>query len=118
MEAIEDLLFLDDPMLCAGTSTNRFDTRPWQSWRGRLAKQNLIIPSPMRCGGRSCRWQSMIWNGCSGPTARPSHIEPEKRWPPINVQLEDIPAALDFLRVTSAALLDDQFGAEIRAGDS
>lgn len=46
-EAIVDTLFPGNPLLCCGESNHKFDTRPREDWRGELAKQQLIVPSPM-----------------------------------------------------------------------
>lgn len=46
-EAIVDLLFPGNPLLCCGASSRAFDTRPRGSWRGELAALQLIVPSPM-----------------------------------------------------------------------
>lgn len=45
-EAI-DALFPGDPLLCVGQSNSQFATRHRESWRGRLAQMQLIVPSPM-----------------------------------------------------------------------
>ena len=46
-DAIIDHLFSPDSLLCCGKSSSDFDTRPREDWRGHLAKQQLIVPSPM-----------------------------------------------------------------------
>jgi hypothetical protein len=46
-EEIIDALFPGDPLLCVGQSNSQFATRPRESWRGRLANMQLIVPSPM-----------------------------------------------------------------------
>jgi hypothetical protein len=46
-EEIIDVLFPGDPWLCCGLSNDRFKTRRRSDWRGSLADQQLIVPSPM-----------------------------------------------------------------------
>ena len=46
-EAIVDALFPNDPLLCAGASVRRAETKTREEWRGRLGKQQFIVPSPM-----------------------------------------------------------------------
>jgi hypothetical protein len=46
-EAVIDLLFPGNPLLCCGKSNSNFDTRPREDWRGELARLQLIVPSPM-----------------------------------------------------------------------
>jgi hypothetical protein len=46
-EEIIDRLFPGNPLLCCGKSSQVFDTRPRESWRGELAQLQLIVPSPM-----------------------------------------------------------------------
>jgi hypothetical protein len=46
-EEIIDALFPGDPLLCCGWSQSLFDTRSRKEWRGRLARLQLIVPSPM-----------------------------------------------------------------------
>lgn len=46
-EEVIDALFPGDPLLCVGQSNSRFATRQRGSWRGKLAKMQLIVPSPM-----------------------------------------------------------------------
>jgi hypothetical protein len=46
-EAIVDLLFSGNPLLCCGESSRVFDTKPREDWRGKLAELPLIVPSPM-----------------------------------------------------------------------
>jgi len=46
-EEVVDALFPGDPLLCVGQSNSQFATRGRESWRGRLAKMQLIVPSPM-----------------------------------------------------------------------
>jgi hypothetical protein len=46
-EEIIDVLFPGNPLLCVGQSSYDFSTCPRQEWRGRLAKKQLIVPSPM-----------------------------------------------------------------------
>jgi len=46
-EKIIDALFPSDPLLCAGRSNSEFATKPRNEWRGKLAAQQLIVPSPM-----------------------------------------------------------------------
>jgi hypothetical protein len=49
-----DILFPGDPLLCVGESNSLFATRPRESWRGRLAKTQFIVPSPMTaCVGQT-----------------------------------------------------------------
>ena len=46
-EAIVDVLFPGNPLLCCGESSRAFDTKPREDWRGQLAELPLIVPSPM-----------------------------------------------------------------------
>ena len=46
-EEIIDALFPNNPLLCCGESEKIFDTRPREEWRGELARQQFIVPSPM-----------------------------------------------------------------------
>jgi hypothetical protein len=46
-EAIIDLLFPDNPLLCCGKSNSVFDTKPREDWRGKMSALALIVPSPM-----------------------------------------------------------------------
>ena len=46
-EVIIDALFPGNPLLCVGRSSQSFDTRPREAWRGELAGSQLIVPSPM-----------------------------------------------------------------------
>lgn len=46
-EAIIDQLFPGNPLLCCGRSSQEFDTRPREDWRGELSALALIVPSPM-----------------------------------------------------------------------
>ncbi len=46
-EEIADILFPADCLLCCGKSLSVFDTLPRGEWRGRLAGQQFIVPSPM-----------------------------------------------------------------------
>jgi hypothetical protein len=46
-EEIIDRLFPGNPLLCCGKSSQEFDTRSRESWRGQLAAMQLIVPSPM-----------------------------------------------------------------------
>lgn len=46
-EDVIDALFPGNPLLCVGQSNSQFATRSRASWRGRLAKMQLIVPSPM-----------------------------------------------------------------------
>ena len=46
-EEIIDRLFPDNPLLCCGRSSQEFDTRPREDWRGELSELALIVPSPM-----------------------------------------------------------------------
>jgi hypothetical protein len=46
-EEIIDRLFPDNPLLCCGKSSQEFDTRPREAWRGELSMLALIVPSPM-----------------------------------------------------------------------
>jgi hypothetical protein len=46
-EEIIDRLFPDNPLLCCGRSSQEFDTRPREDWRGELSMLALIVPSPM-----------------------------------------------------------------------
>jgi hypothetical protein len=46
-EEIIDALFPGNPLLCCGASSREFATRPRSEWRGKLAKLQLIVPSPM-----------------------------------------------------------------------
>ncbi|MCX6969612.1 MAG: hypothetical protein NTV93_05575 [Verrucomicrobia bacterium] len=46
-EEIVDAMFPGNPLLCVGQSKSRFATRHRESFRGRLAGCQLIVPSPM-----------------------------------------------------------------------
>ena len=46
-EDIVDLLFPGNPLLCCGKSSSQFATRPRETWRGKLHRMQLIVPSPM-----------------------------------------------------------------------
>ena len=46
-EEIIDALFPSDSLLCCGASSMSFSTRPRSEWRGKLARLQLIVPSPM-----------------------------------------------------------------------
>jgi hypothetical protein len=46
-EEIMDRLFPGNPLLCCGKSSQEFDTRPRDNWRGELSALQLIVPSPM-----------------------------------------------------------------------
>ena len=46
-EEIIDVLFPDNPLLCAGRSNSDFATQAREEWRGKLAGLQLIVPSPM-----------------------------------------------------------------------
>jgi hypothetical protein len=46
-EALIDVLFPGDPLLCCGLSKSKFDTRSREEWRGHLSELQLIVPSPM-----------------------------------------------------------------------
>jgi len=46
-EDIIDALFPGNVLLCCGKSSQDFDTRPREDWRGELAGLSLIVPSPM-----------------------------------------------------------------------
>ena len=46
-EAIIDVLFPDNPLLCCGWTQSIFDTRSREEWRGKLSAMQLIVPSPM-----------------------------------------------------------------------
>ena len=46
-EALIDLLFPGNPLLCCGLSKSKFDTRSREEWRGYLSELQLIVPSPM-----------------------------------------------------------------------
>ena len=46
-EEIIDRLFPGNPLLCCGKSSQEFDTRPREDWRGELSALALIVPSPM-----------------------------------------------------------------------
>ena len=46
-ETIIDQLFPGDALLCCGQSSQEFDTRPREAWRGELSALQLIVPSPM-----------------------------------------------------------------------
>jgi len=47
-EEVIDALFPGDHLLCVGQSDWQFATRQRQSWRGRLAQMQFIVPSPMK----------------------------------------------------------------------
>lgn len=46
-EEVIDSLFPGNPLLCVGQSNSQFATQHRESWRGRLATMQLIVPSPM-----------------------------------------------------------------------
>ncbi|HZR17878.1 MAG TPA: hypothetical protein VFE51_11185 [Verrucomicrobiae bacterium] len=46
-EEIIDLLFHGNPMLCAGLGPGRFTIQSREQWRGQLAAQKLMVPSPV-----------------------------------------------------------------------
>jgi hypothetical protein len=46
-EKIIEILFPGNPLLCAGLKKESALTRPREEWRGVLAKQQFIVPSPM-----------------------------------------------------------------------
>jgi hypothetical protein len=46
-EQIVDQLFPGNPLLCCGVSQLHFDTKERESWRGKLKRQQFIVPSPM-----------------------------------------------------------------------
>jgi hypothetical protein len=46
-EEIIDALFRDDQLLCCGSSPSQFATKLRSEWRGILAGQQFIVPSPM-----------------------------------------------------------------------
>lgn|ERR1700682_1531770 len=46
-EEVIDALFPGNPLLCVGQSNSQFATRERESWRGRLAQMQFIVPSPM-----------------------------------------------------------------------
>jgi hypothetical protein len=46
-QRIIDALFPGNPLLCCGKSNSEFATRPRETWRGRLADLQLIVPNPM-----------------------------------------------------------------------
>lgn len=46
-EELVDLLFPGNPLLCCGSGSDRFDTKPREDWRGQLGELALIVPSPM-----------------------------------------------------------------------
>lgn len=46
-EAIVDLLFPGNPLLCCGQKWSVFDTRTRDNWRGELVRTQLVVPSPM-----------------------------------------------------------------------
>ena len=46
-EAIVDALFPGNPLICAGRSLTKAFTKHRNDWRGSLARQQFIVPSPM-----------------------------------------------------------------------
>ncbi len=46
-EDIIDRLFPGNPFLCCGKTNSVFDTCPRESWRGKLASRQFLVPSPM-----------------------------------------------------------------------
>ena len=46
-EYIIDRLFPGNPLLCCGRTAAIFSTKPREVWRGELAEQSFIVPSPM-----------------------------------------------------------------------
>jgi hypothetical protein len=47
-EAVIDIIFPGDPLLCAGTKTELAITRRREEWRGRLANQQFVCANPMK----------------------------------------------------------------------
>jgi hypothetical protein len=63
-DQIIDRLFPGNPLLCCGKSSQEFDTRPREDWRGELSALQLVVPSPM-----------------SAPTGRKKNPKPgESEW--------------------------------------
>jgi hypothetical protein len=46
-EEIVDKLFPSNSLLCCGKSSQEFDTKPREDWRGKMSALALIVPSPM-----------------------------------------------------------------------
>jgi hypothetical protein len=46
-ETLIDAIFPGNPLLCCGKNNSEFDTCSREEWRGKLAAQQLIVPSPM-----------------------------------------------------------------------
>jgi hypothetical protein len=46
-EQLVDLLFPGNPLICCGWSNKCFETKPRAEWRGKLARMQFIVPSPM-----------------------------------------------------------------------
>ena len=46
-EEIIEQLFPGNPLLCVGAKSWKFRTQPHEAWRGELADNQLIVPSPM-----------------------------------------------------------------------
>lgn len=42
-----DQMFPGNPLICCGESSERFATKSREEWRGKLRKQQFIVPSPM-----------------------------------------------------------------------
>lgn len=47
-EEIVDQLFPSNPLLCCGSASWSFATKPRDEWRGQLAGLQLVVPSPMK----------------------------------------------------------------------
>ncbi len=46
-ERLVDMLFPGDPLICAGASLSAARTLTREQWRGRMGRQQFIVPSPM-----------------------------------------------------------------------
>jgi hypothetical protein len=68
-EEIIDVLFPDNPLLCAGTKKENALTRSREEWRGFLENQQFIVPSPMSAvrGKTKAGTDSMRCLGNTGP---------------------------------------------------
>lgn len=46
-DSVIEILFPDNPWICVGASSRRFDTRRRQEWSGMLSDLQFIVPNPM-----------------------------------------------------------------------
>jgi hypothetical protein len=81
-EEIISALFPDNSLLCCGSSTNRCYTRTREEWRGRLADQQFIVPSPM------ISFRGRTWAGKS--SARSSDNVGERRFLVVEFDFKEV----------------------------